>query len=306
MSIKFDTIVYHKCCPDGVSGLWCAHLYTNNEFEKVSMKAGIDPVFDTKKKDIIFIDVCPSINYILVHTKLAKSITVLDHHKSAYDTYVKNKDFLEKIENLKMIFDMNKSGAQIAWDFFFEGVKRAWFIDYVGDRDLWRWELPNSKEISSAFEFNNYFINEDLNKLDLLNNYDESDINGLVNIGLIINQYQQKLIENEVNYSYEATLKIDEYIYNVRIGHIIGGMVSDLGNKLANKPLKNGNLPDFGVVWNYNVDTQAWFVSLRGHDNSPDLSVIAKHFGGGGHEKASGFRIEYPNTLLSIFIINNN
>jgi oligoribonuclease NrnB/cAMP/cGMP phosphodiesterase (DHH superfamily) len=82
--------------------------------------------------------------------------------------------------------------------------------------------------------------------------------------------------------------------------------ISDLGNKLANKPLKNGNLPDFGVVWNYNVDTQTWFVSLRGHDDSPDLSVIAKHFGGGGHEKAAGFRIEYPNTLLSIFIINNN
>jgi hypothetical protein len=304
--MNFDTIVYHRCCPDGVSGLWCAHNYTKNEFEKISMKAGVDPIFETNNKDIIFIDVCPSFNYILVHTKLAKSITILDHHKSAYDTYIKNKDVLDEIENLKMIFDMNRSGAQIAWDFFFENQQRSWFIDYVGDRDLWKWELPNSKEISAAFEFNNYFMDEDLDKLDSLNSYDDNEIKYLVKIGEIINKYQEKLIENEINYSCEATIKINEAIYNVRLGHIIGGMVSDLGNKLANEPLTSGMLPDFGVVWNYNIDTQTWYVSLRGHDYSPDLSVIAKHFGGGGHAKASGFRIENPQTLSDIFKIENN
>ena len=35
-----------------------------------------------------------------------------------------------------------------------------------------------------------------------------------------------------------------------------------------------------------------WAISLRGHKNSPDLSVIAGVFGGGGHAKASGFVIK--------------
>ena len=148
-------------------------------------------------------------------------------------------------------------------------------------------------------------MDEDLNKLDSLSSYDDDEINQLVKIGVIINKYQDKLIKNEVNYSCEATLKINKDVYQVRLGHIIGGMVSDLGNKLANEPLSNGEMPDFGVVWNYNVDTQTWYVSLRGHDNSPDLSVIANHFGGGGHAKASGFRIENPQTLSDIFNIEN-
>lgn len=305
MNIEFDTIIYHRCCPDGVSGLWCAHHYNKNDFEQISMKAGVDPEFDTTDKKLIFIDVCPSFNYLLVHTKLAKSITILDHHKSSLDMYIKNKDVLDTIDNLKIIFDMNKSGAQMAWDFFFDDKERPWFINYVGDRDLWKWELPSSREIASAFEFNNYFMDEDLSKLDILNNYVESDINELIKIGLVINEYQQRLISNEVKYSTEATLKVNDTVYKVRIGHIIGGMVSDLGNKLANEPLSTGELPDFGVVWNYNIDTQTWYVSLRGHNNSPDLSAIAKHFGGGGHVKASGFRIESPDTLTSVFTIEN-
>jgi oligoribonuclease NrnB/cAMP/cGMP phosphodiesterase (DHH superfamily) len=306
MNIKFDTIIYHKCCPDGVSGLWCAHHYNQIDFEKISMKAGVDPEFDTTNKDIIFIDVCPSFNFLLVHTKLAKSIKVLDHHKSAYDTYIKNKEFLDSIDNLEMIFDMNRSGAQMAWDFFFGNQPRSWFINYVGDRDLWKWELPNSKEISAAFDFNNYFMNEDLFELDLLSKYDKNQINELIKIGSTINEYQQKLIKNEVDYSCEASIKVEDKTYYVRIGHIIGGMVSDLGNKLSLEPLSSGELPDFGVVWNYNIDTQTWYVSLRGHDTSPDLSIIAKHFGGGGHAKASAIRIEAPNNLLSLFTIQNN
>ncbi len=303
MNIKFDTIVYHKCCPDGVSGLWCAHKYNKNEFEKISMNAGVDPIFETTDKDIIFIDVCPSINYLLVHTKIAKSITVIDHHKSAFDIYNKNNVILDEIENLKMIFDMNRSGAQMAWDFFFENKPRCWFIDYVGDRDLWKWELPNSKEISASFDFKNYFMEEDLEKLDLLSNFTNEEKNQLISTGLIINEYQQQLIESALDYSYEAILYVDDKIYNVRISHIIGGMVSELGNKLATECLSDGSLPDFGVVWNYNIKSETWYVSLRGHDNSPDLSIIAKHFGGGGHAKASGFKIESPQKISDLFII---
>ena len=54
--IDFDTIVYHSCCPDGVSGLWCAYKYKGDEeFEKINMIAGKDPVFKVDNKNIIFI-----------------------------------------------------------------------------------------------------------------------------------------------------------------------------------------------------------------------------------------------------------
>ena len=49
------------------------------------------------------------------------------------------------------LFDMNHSGARLSWDFFHPGKLPPKFINYIEDRDLWKWELPSSKEFSAAF-----------------------------------------------------------------------------------------------------------------------------------------------------------
>jgi oligoribonuclease NrnB/cAMP/cGMP phosphodiesterase (DHH superfamily) len=299
---QFDTIVYHSCCPDGVTGLWCAYKYKEfKDFEKIKMSAGKDPSFDTNDKNIIFIDVCPSMNFILVHSKLAKSIKILDHHKSANDMYLKNESMLNNIDNIEFIFDMNRAGCQIAWDYFFPNIERVWFIDYVGDRDLWKWELENSKEICSAFDYLCVLDENNLKKIDKLAKYNLTQIENLVSTGKIINAYQKTLIKKEVENSIQGFLYVGKKKYNVNIGNIIFSLVSDLGNALSEKILANGNKPDFAVVWNYNLFYDTWHISLRGHDASPDLSEIAKYFGGGGHAKASGFKIIGAENIKKLF-----
>ena len=47
---------------------------------------------------------------------------------------------------------MSKSGATLAWEFFHPGKEAPKFIQYITDRDLWKWELPYSKEFSAAFD----------------------------------------------------------------------------------------------------------------------------------------------------------
>jgi oligoribonuclease NrnB/cAMP/cGMP phosphodiesterase (DHH superfamily) len=267
------------------------------------MAAGKDPVFETTNKNIIFIDVCPSLNFLVVHSKLANSIKILDHHKSAYDMYLKNYELLNRINNIEFIFDMERSGCQIAWDYFFPNKDRSWFIDFVGDRDLWRWELENSKEICSAFDYLCVLDENELSKIDSLSNYDFEDIENLISIGKIINNYQNKLVEKEANNSVQGTLLVGDKKYNVNVGSIIYSLVSDLGNALTKKQLDDGNKPDFGIVWNYNLSYDTWHISLRGHDESPDLSEIAKYFGGGGHAKASGFKILGAENIKSIILI---
>lgn len=39
-------------------------------------------------------------------------------------------------------FDMDKSGAALAWEFFFPGKEAPRLIKFVEDQDLWRWEVP--------------------------------------------------------------------------------------------------------------------------------------------------------------------
>jgi len=306
--LNINTIVYHKNCPDGIAGLWCGYEYNERLKEKnilsiIPMHAGIDLNNDMfEHNNTIFIDVCPLYNFILVLTNICEHITILDHHKSAYDMYISNKDVLDNIPNLKFIFDMERSGCQIAWDYFFEGERRPWFIDYVGDRDLWKWELDNSKEICSAINFLELLKENNLNEISKLLEYDTNKIDELVKLGENINLLEDKLVNDQAKYSLEYTMKVKDKEYHIQVGSISGNLISKLGNNLTKKVLKDGLIPDFSLIWNYDLKNDTFNVSLRGHDLSPDLSKIAKHFGGGGHAKASGFKLEYPQHLRDILI----
>jgi len=304
--IEFDTIVYHTCCPDGVCGLWCAYKYKgNSEFEKIKMCAGKDPVFETYDKNIIFIDVCPSINFIKDNAELAKSIIIIDHHKSGLDMITKNKELLKEYTNVTFIFDMKRSGCQLAWDYFFPDIERSWIVDYVGDRDLWNWKLENAREICSAIDYLCVLDENDLTKIDKLDKYTIIDIENLISTGKIINTYQNNIVQKEVKHSIQGIIYVGNIKYNINIGNIsVLSLVSDLGNALTKKLLFNGNVPDFSVIWNYNLLYDTWSISLRGHENSPDLSEIAGFYGGGGHAKAAGFKIVGFNNIKNIIILN--
>jgi oligoribonuclease NrnB/cAMP/cGMP phosphodiesterase (DHH superfamily) len=298
---NFDSIIYHYGCPDGVTGLWCAYKYSK-KFNKIGIPAGKDPSGNYTDKNIIFIDVCPTYNFIIETCEVATKITILDHHKSAYDMYLSNKEELDSITNLEIIFDMNRSGCQIAWDYFFPDIKRPWFIDYVADQDLWTWTLINSKEINCAIEFNEFLDQNDLAKLDLLYNFTEGDILKLINEGKNIIKVKEKIMDDQLKNSEERSFNFNGIAYRIQTGTIPLEMRSAFGNLLANKKLDNNGDPDFGVVWNYSPKDNVWIISLRGNDTSPDLSLIATHFGGGGHAKACGFKIkENPfNKLITL------
>ena len=45
---------------------------------------------------------------------------------------------------------MDRSGAMLGWRYMHPGQEPPPLIGYVQDRDLWRFELPNSREISAA------------------------------------------------------------------------------------------------------------------------------------------------------------
>jgi oligoribonuclease NrnB/cAMP/cGMP phosphodiesterase (DHH superfamily) len=300
---KFDIVIYHQNCPDGICGLWCAHMYKKDSFEKIGIPAGKDPIGNFENKRLLFIDVCPSYNFLINTSKIANKITVLDHHKSAYDMYLTNKNELEKLSNVKLHFNMNLSGCQIAWDYLFNNSKREWFIDYVGDQDLWKFELVNSKEINCSLEFNKFIDSENLNKLDELQKYTDEDILNLALGGGLILRIKNNIMNKQLEYSEERKMIVGDKVYHVQVGTISSSdMKSTFGNMLATKKFNDGSEPDFGVVWSYWPEKDEWYISLRGAQNSPDLSAIATFFGGGGHPKASAFVVK-ENPFHSLIIL---
>lgn len=297
----FDTIVYHYPCNDGTAALWCAN-YFNNIPEKVSCKAGINPNINVDSKNILFVDLCPKFDYLFEICKTAKNVVILDHHKTSFDAYEINKN--ECPVNLQVILDMSRSGCQITWDYFFPDKERPWFIDYVGDRDLWTWKKPNSKEINQAFFDNNMIDPYYLDNITNLLSYSQEQIDNLVKEGTLLLKFQKKQLDIAVSRALEAVVDVNGTIYNVWLGTTTTTADrSDLGNLLANKLLSSNKLPDFSATWIYEPKANEWWISLRGHKESPDLSVIAGVFGGGGHAKSSAFCIKAPKTLKDIFLI---
>jgi hypothetical protein len=298
--LNFDTIVYHSPCSDGATSLWCANYYKDIH-EKIPCKAGVLPIIDGYYKNILFVDICPKFDYLLEISKIAKNIIVLDHHKTTFDTYEIYKDKCPP--NLQIILDISKSGCQITWDYFFQDKSRPWFVDYVADRDLWAWKLPNSKEINQIFFDNNLLDPYYLDNITKLLSYSQEQIDEIIKEGSLLLKFQKKLLDIAVSRSLEATLTINDKIYNIWLGTTTSSDRSDLGNLLANKLLSTGILPDFSATWIYEPKENEWWVSLRGHKSSPDLSVIAGVYGGGGHMAASAFSIKSPQTLRDIFLI---
>lgn len=298
---NFNTIIYHNPCNDGAVALWCANYYSPIE-EKIPCQAGTNPQnLVPDNKNILFVDLCPSFDYLFKICKYAKKIVVLDHHKTTLDEW---KKFKEKCpSNLTIQLDMERSGCQMSWDYFFQSP-RPWFVDYVADRDLWAWKLPYSREINQYFFEYNTLEHTKLNEITQLIEWTPEQKNSIIVEGSSLLKYQKKQLDLASKRAIEAEMFVNNFKYKLWLGTTTTADRSDLGNVLANKLLSSGNLPNFSAVWVYEPKTNDWWISLRGHKNSPDLSVIAKVFGGGGHPKASGFTIRSPNTLRDIFIIS--
>ena len=298
--LEFDTIVYHNPCNDGAVALWAANYYKDIS-EKIACKAGCLPNLVPDGKNILFVDLCPKFDYLFEICKSAKNVVVLDHHKTSIDAFELCKTFCP--DNLHIILDKERSGCQISWDYFHQSL-RPWFVDYTGDRDLWAWKLPNSKEITQVFFENNMLDPYYLDNITNLLTYTNEQIDNLVKEGTMLLKFQKKQIDMASNRAVEATMTADGQTYNIWLGTITYGDRSELGNVLANKPLAStGQLPDFSATWVYEPKLREWWISFRGHKLSPDLSVISGFYEGGGHKLAAGATIKHPKTLHDIFLI---
>lgn len=155
---EFDVVIYHGGCPDGVGGAWSIY-HQNTDYDTIYMgyRHG-DPLPNSeiiKGKRVAIVDFCFSKDLTLELLEQVKYLVILDHHKSAERN-------LEEIvippDKGEIIFDMTRSGAQIAWDYIFGG-SRPWFINTIADRDLWKFELENTKEYCESMFSNGFSTN---------------------------------------------------------------------------------------------------------------------------------------------------
>lgn len=278
-----DCVIYHSPCSDGTASAAIAKHYLSQKFpdrkvQYIGIRAGSRLPADLVADNVLICDVCFRYSDMLLLSQRVKKYLVLDHHKSS-------KLDLQEIAEDNKIFDMERSGAMITWEYFYANQPAPLLIQHIQDRDLWRRQLPGNDDFVSWF----FTLPFDLDVYISAFN-DDFVQHGINVIGPAYRQHNEYFREDIIKYSDVKLTKIgDNYYFVAYVNSNI--LKSDIGAALLSKyPLCN-----FSAV--YTVSDVTGF-SLRSDDSRDDVSVIATVLGGGGHANASGVRINGATNVL--------
>jgi len=268
-----DFIIYHAGCTDGFGAAYSAWKCLGSRAEYHACRHGESPP-DVKGKTVAILDFSFKNDVTKKMIQDAKDLVVIDHHKSAV---------MELHDISNTYFDMKHSGARLAWDFFQPGKEVPKFINYIEDRDLWKWELPYSKEFSAAFDMVPFEF-EEFEKFE-----DNSVFDDAVKRGSYILAYSKTVVKNVSSKAIQRKFQgMDVLVVNA------SHWMSEIGARLSPDC-------DFAIIWYWDHKARQTKVSLRSFHEHVDVSDIAKHFGGGGHKKAAGFQLSQDKHVEDLF-----
>lgn len=269
-------VIYHGNCIDGFMAARVARLGIREDFgvEPELFPAGYGdspPLEKVQKAPMVYVvDFSyPRRDLQQMHLACDGGILVLDHHVTA-QTELEGLDFCR--------FDMGRSGAGLVWDHFFESCDRPWAVDYVEDRDLWRFALPQSEQIN-AYIGSIPKTPEDYDRLLHTPKSEAELVGGFIYRG--VQDYVEQMIEG-----YARRLVFCGYkVYIVNCPH---KNCSELVGELA-KRAPSG----LALGWSQRADgTFVFSVRSRGGFADGRARTVAESYGGGGHPNAAGFKTD--------------
>lgn len=274
--------LYHANCLDGIFAAWVVGLF--HGFDRVefhAVKYGRPPP-DVSNRSVYIVDFSYPRETLQELIASSKDLTVLDHHKSAQI----------ELQGLPgCIFDMDHSGAVLTWLHFFPDSDIPQLLRHVEDRDLWRFDLPHTREITAAL-FNHEW---DWTNLTYLVN---SDITGLVKEGAPLIRRQERMVKKAITPDKVAFIRLDGY--RVPVVNVPPDLTSDVGNALAK---------DYPFAVMYHDIKGLRLFSLRSSKDNPDhvdVSLIAAKLGGGGHKHSAGFSVPYDPLSIQASIFRSD
>lgn len=258
-------VIYHANCIDGYTAAWVAWLrFGDADTEYVPASYG-DAAPDVTGRDVFIVDFSYPRSVMLAMKESASHVLVLDHHKTAQAA----------LEGLPFaIFDMNRSGAGLAYDELHGRAARPWLVDYVEDRDLWRWALRDSKEVNAWIgackreSFADWSVLHDAG----------------VQAARARGEAVLTFIDRYVSEMVKQARLVDFEGHRIPIVNAPYINISELVGKLAESA-------PFAIGWFHRADgLYAYSLRSRGTDGV-DVSEIAKKYGGGGHRNSAGFAV---------------
>ena len=280
-------ILYHgRNCPDGFGAALAAWLYYGDRAEYVGLDHGdvatIDDLPPVQGRAVYILDFSFSNEVMAAIDERAAKLVMLDHHKSA----------AEKLTGFAcrcgvVHFDMAKSGARLAWEFFHPHEPVPALLQYVEDRDIWKWEFQESGAFLSALDMEP----QDFARWSEIARFTPEALSQFMSRGAAMDEKYRKLCA-------DIAEGAQPLVFNGVQGLMVNapGMFHSLVGDILSA--KTGT---FALMWS--AGEKGVKVGLRSQRNF-DCIALAESMGGGGHAQACGFKMKIerlPQLLTGTF-----
>ena len=263
--MKQIVILYHADCSDGLGAAWAAWKKFGTSASYIPVANAAPPPEGLVGKEIYTVDYTFPKEITKRLIKANRRVTAIDHH-------VSNKPAI-KITH-KPLYRLHHSGAVLTWQYFHPKKRLPIYLKYVEDADLWRLKMPHAKEFVVARPF----FPDTIKSTDvLIKKFERSDFrNKFFADGKLVLKYQKEIL-------YNILRNTDRVWFH---GHRALAVNSPIfTDELATMMYKKEPV---AIVWHNKKNSIK--VSLRS-DGSVDVSKIAAKYSGGGHKRASAFKL---------------
>lgn len=273
---------YHAGCPDGFGAAWAIWKAWGEEGEY--RPRGHDDAVRAQELAgdlVVFADNAPTNAALRQLGEHAGQVVVLDHHVSALERFRSEPELAAALaaRGHRIHFDLERSGAVLAWEHFHPGDPLPPLLAYVQDQDLWRWALPDSEAVNAA-------IYSHPRRFDVWSALAATPLEQLVAEGRSIARAQRIEVERSLQNAHPIT---------------VGGLRLEAVNALFHRALIGHELAvravhgvPAGAV--YRVTGRRVDCSLYSTGEF-DVAKIASRYGGGGHRNAAGFHVPLADWL---------
>lgn len=301
-------VLFHKNCPDGygaLSGVAYKYgvekllydedgdiLYTKDEsFIAIPINHGEDftRIRDVLSHYIAFsfiiysVDIfLPGLYEVMREFLNVKKVILIDHHKTTEEFLKRGVLPSHLRDKLEVHLDQNHSAAALVWKVLNGSVPEV--IKYIEDRDIWKWELPDSKYILTALDAKIFNVLKP---------------NAIVESLL---KYVQNFPKEELAKEGKSMIKYKESVIKLLLGNHLHYIVLPSGHKLLaiNSPTFQSDIgneiaklsPDgVGCVYTISPSEEGVFIKCSIRSINGKARKIAEANGGGGHDNAAGCRV---------------
>jgi len=267
---------YHAGCPDGFGAAWAVRRAWGEE-ARYEPRGHDDelPLGELRGAAVAFVDMAPPNAPLRALARVAGSLVVLDHHVSSRDRLQAEAGLGDELrrEGHVVHFDLEHSGAVLAWRHFHPTASVPALLAYVEDQDLWRFELPRSREVNAA-------VTAYPRRFEVWDRLAELAPEKLAEEGAPILRAQRAEVERAL------TAAQPVWIAGLRLEAVNAPFLrAQIGHELATRAAHGAPA---GAV--YRLVGQRVDVSLYSIGDF-DVATLAARFGGGGHRNAAGFSV---------------